>query len=119
MKEGQKKSPHYENLGERRTNTALELLKKELPEIAHFHWSVRDGEIDILHTDFLIFLKCGMALPLQVKMTEKSAKKHIKKYPWIPAIVVNKRTRIGEIAQKIKDLIIEHNCSTKELLSPE
>ena len=49
---------------EEKTRHALELLVAEGNEVISFHHSISGGEVDSLHTDFLIFLRSRLVFPL-------------------------------------------------------
>lgn len=90
---------------ERKAHLAIELLMGEGNEIVSFHHSKSGGEVDSLHTDFLIFLRSGLIFPLQVKCSPKGARKHFHKYPYISVIVVGRRKKVEDVARHIKSLI--------------
>lgn len=95
---------------------ALALLSKEWREIITYHHSKKDGEVDILHTDILIFLKSNFAFPLQIKSTRGAARKHDKKYPHIISIFVRGRDSEKKIANIIKHRILRQYKKSKILL---
>ena len=85
---------------------ALALLGKKWQEIVTYHHSKKDGEIDCLHTDILIFLKSNFSFPLQIKSTRGAARKHNQKYPYIISIFVRRHDSERKIAHVIKRRIL-------------
>lgn len=69
---------------------ALAIMEKE-KTIAGFYQNKQHKEVDELGIDFLVYLKGGLILPIQVKVSCKDNKdrraKHIKKHPNIPFMI--------------------------------
>lgn len=91
---------------EEKAKRALRFLADSWDEIVCFHHSKRSGELDELHTDFLILLRSKLSLQLQIKSNPRGIRKHIQKYPFIIVISVTKRDKIEKVAKRIKRLII-------------
>lgn len=91
---------------ELKTDQALQLLQHEWSEIISYRHSAKNGELDALHIDFLIFLRSRLAMPLQVKSSIRGLREHIAKYPYIVAIVVTRRDTPECIAKRIKACIL-------------
>lgn len=85
---------------------SLIILKSEWDEMARVHHSQSGGEVDSLQTDFLVFLRSGLAFPLQVKSSVKPLRKHRGNYPYIMAIMIRKDDNPEMVAEKIKRLIL-------------
>lgn len=90
---------------ERLVEEALIELKNEEFIEGYKHARV-NGELDTAGIDFLIFLKGGAAIPLQVKGNYKQVSKHKTKYPHISAVfVVGNRRSVQNIKKRLKTLI--------------
>jgi hypothetical protein len=59
--------------------------------MAGFYQNKRHGEVDELGIDFLVYLKNGFILPIQVKAASKDNEnrcaKHLKKHPHVPFVI--------------------------------
>jgi len=69
---------------------SLAIMEKE-KTIVGFYQNKQHGEIDGLGMDFVVYLKGGLILPIQVKVSCKDNKnrrtKHLKKHPNIPFMI--------------------------------
>jgi DNA-binding NarL/FixJ family response regulator len=97
---------NYGDEAEAKADRALQLLREEWTEIVSYRHSAKNGELDTLHTDFLIFLRSRLAMPLQVKSSIRALREHIEKYPHIIAIVVTRRDTPECVAKRIRACIL-------------
>lgn len=92
-------------------------LKELLDEkkITYYLKSKPNFQLDTNGVDFIIFLKGGMALPLQVKRSDIEIPYHFKRYPFVSACITVKGKRINGSVGKTKDAIMRliRNCLNK------
>ncbi|KKU15152.1 hypothetical protein A3A20_01125 [Candidatus Wolfebacteria bacterium RIFCSPLOWO2_01_FULL_45_19] len=93
---------------ELKVDRALQILTREWDEVVSYHHSSKNGELDVLHTDFLIFLRSRMAFPLQVKSSSGGARQHIKRYHYITVIAVRRNHDERHISSRIRALILRY-----------
>ncbi|MDO8443269.1 MAG: hypothetical protein Q7S81_03395 [bacterium] len=89
---------------------ALIIMEKE-KIVAGFYQNKQHGEIDGLGIDFLVYLKGGLILPLQVKVSckdnENRRQKHMKKHPNIPFMIFVDMELLKKCPEKALDCIVE------------
>ena len=89
---------------------ALAIMEKE-KTIAGFYQNKQHGEVDELGIDFLVYLKNGFILPIQVKASCKDngnrRSKHIKKHPNIRFMIFVDLESYKVRQEKVLDCIME------------
>ena len=89
---------------------ALAIMEKE-KAIAGFYQNKQHGEVDQLGIDFLVYLKGGFILPIQVKASSgdngNRRQKHLKKHPNIPFMVFVDLELLKKHPEKVLDGIME------------
>lgn len=89
---------------------ALTILEKE-KTIPGFYQNRQHGEVDGLGIDFLVYLKGGLILPIQVKVSSgdngNRRQKHLKKHPNIPFMIFVDLDLLKKCPEKALDCIVE------------
>jgi len=89
---------------------ALDLMVKE-KTIAGFHQNKKCGEVDELGIDFIVYLKCGLIMPIQVKAASKDnenrRQKHLKKHPFVPFMIFVNLELYKVRPEKVLDCIVK------------
>lgn len=95
---------------ERAVKQALDIMEKE-KTIAGSYQNKQHGEVDELGIDFLVYLKNGLILPIQVKAASKDNEnrrvKHIKKHPYVKFIIFVNVELYKVRPEKVLDCITE------------
>lgn len=80
-------------------------------EIGGFYQNKPNGEIDMLGIDFLVYLKNGFILPIQVKAslqnTKASIAMHLKRHPHVPFMIFVNLELYKVHPEKVQDRIAE------------
>lgn len=85
---------------------ALKILIAENPLFVRYIYTTRDNKtLDAHKIDFLIHLANFLALPLQVKTSDKAMKEHKKKAPHILAVHIKKRHNAETVSRIIERLV--------------
>ncbi len=89
---------------------ALGIMEKERG-INGFYQNKKNGEVDELGIDFLVYLKGGLILPIQVKASSKDNEnrrlKHLKKHPKINLIIFVDVEMYKKRPEKVLDSILK------------
>ncbi|MHB9019423.1 MAG: hypothetical protein ACYC3G_00900 [Minisyncoccota bacterium] len=89
---------------------ALSIMEKEKTIVGSYQ-NKQHGEVDELGIDFLVYLKNGFILPIQVKAGSKDNEnrraKHMKKHPHVPFMVFVNLELLKVRPEKVLDGIVK------------
>ena len=95
---------------EKAVKQALGIMEKEKTIVGSYQ-NKQHGEVDELGIDFLVYLKNGLILPIQVKTASKDNEnrhaKHMKKHPHVKFLIFVNVELYKVRPEKVLDCIME------------